>query len=82
MDGGIEHSINPKGRLQNIILQRHGPVSRSHLGSLRRAGCVDSAGFHTVGFVSAAQREATFPPPLVAVGQRAVTPGYTRREMS
>lgn len=49
----------------------------SHLGSLRCAGCVDRAGFHTVGFVSATQSEATFPPPLVAAGQRAVTPEHT-----
>lgn len=48
-----------------------------HLGSLRCAGRVDRAGFHTVGFVPATQCEAAFPPPLVPAGQRAVTPEHT-----
>lgn len=52
-------------------------VLSSHLGSLRCAGWVDSAGFHTVGLVSATQSEATFPPPFVTIGQRAITPEHT-----
>lgn len=51
----------------------------AHLGGLWRAGWVDSAGFHTVGLVPATQCEVTLPPPLVAVGQRAITSGWTHK---
>lgn len=48
----------------------------SHLGSLRSAGCVNGAGFHTVRLVSATQSKAAFPPPPFTRRQGAVTPEH------
>ncbi len=76
--------LNLKVSLLSCILLawRTAYVWSSHLGSLRRAGWVDCAGFHTVSLVSAAQSEATFPPPLVTIGQRAVTPEHTSQKIN